>query len=62
MYWKGIPIVASNMDTIGTFDVYNELVKHKIITCFHKFYTLEDYKNRMSGDGLDPNFYDFNWN
>jgi len=57
MSWKGLPIVASNMDTIGTFDVYNELVKHKIITCFHKFYTLEDYKNRMSGVGLDPNFF-----
>ena len=27
--WKGVPIIASNMDTIGTFEMYNELSKHK---------------------------------
>ena len=24
--WSGIPIIASNMDTIGTFEMFNELV------------------------------------
>ena len=33
--WSGIPIIASNMDTIGTFEMYNVLSKYKIITCFH---------------------------
>lgn len=41
--WEGVPIMASNMDTIGTFEVYDVLSKHKIITCFHKFYTINDY-------------------
>lgn len=36
--WEGIPIIASNMDTVGTFDVYKTLSKFKIITAFHKFY------------------------
>ena len=36
--WKGVPIIAANMDTTGTFEVYDELVKHKMITCFNKFY------------------------
>ena len=49
--WTGVPIIASNMDTIGTIDVYNELVKHKIITALHKFYNLEDLKNeRLNKD------------
>lgn len=41
--WKGIPIITSNMDTIGTFEMYNVLSKHKMITCFHKHYEVEDY-------------------
>ena len=41
--WFGIPIIASNMDSIGTYDVYKILSRHKMLTAFHKFYTLEDY-------------------
>ena len=26
--WKGIPIIASNMDTIGTIDMYQSLQKY----------------------------------
>ena len=42
--WTGIPIIAANMDTVGTYEVYLELSKFKIITAFHKFYNLEDFK------------------
>jgi GMP reductase len=42
--WTGIPIIAANMDTVGTYDVYKVLSKHKILTALHKFYTLDDYK------------------
>jgi GMP reductase len=41
--WEGIPIIASNMDTVGTFDVYRTLSKFKIITALHKFYTVTDF-------------------
>lgn len=53
--WCGIPIISSNMSTIGTFEVYNVLCKYKIITCFHKFYTLEDYINKKSL--LNPEYF-----
>lgn len=43
--WTGVPIMAANMDTVGTFDVYDVLVKHKMITCFHKFYDVNDFIN-----------------
>ena len=42
--WTGVPIIAANMDTIGTYEVYKVLSKYKIITAFHKFYDLEAYK------------------
>ena len=35
--WEGIPIIATNMDTISTIDMYNSLSKHNLITCFHKY-------------------------
>ena len=53
--WTGVPIIAANMDTVGTFEVYKILSKHKIITALHKFYTVEDYLN-MSRE-LDPNYF-----
>ena len=40
--WNGIPIIAANMDTIGTFEVYDVLSQKKIITALHKFYTKEE--------------------
>ena len=57
--WTGVPIIAANMDTIGTYEVYKVLSKYKIITAFHKFYDLEAYK-LMSADkeyALDPNYF-----
>jgi len=51
--WTGIPIMTSNMDTIGTIEMYKELVKFKMITCFHKYYKVEDFDNI----DLDPNYY-----
>ena len=41
--WTGIPIMAANMDTTGTFEILNVLSRHKILTCLHKFYTVDDY-------------------
>lgn len=56
--WQGIPIISANMDTTGTFEVYNCLKKHKIVTALHKFYTLEDYQNcDRCFTGLDPNYF-----
>lgn len=42
--WTGIPIMTANMATCGTFEMAEILSKHKIITTFHKYYEIEDYK------------------
>ena len=55
--WKGIPIIAANMDTIGTFEVYDKLKEHKIITALHKHYTLEDYLDKNKSDRLDSDYF-----
>lgn len=34
--WSGVPIIAANMDTVGTFEMAVELAKDKIITAVHK--------------------------
>ena len=41
--WTGVPILAANMDTTGTFQVYDALKDHKMITCLHKFNTPEKF-------------------
>tara|TARA_A100001015_G_scaffold319257_1_gene441606 strand:+ start:307 stop:1335 length:1029 start_codon:yes stop_codon:yes gene_type:complete len=44
---ENIPIIAANMDTVGTMDVFKALHKHKVMTFFHKFITNEEYiKNK----------------
>lgn len=41
--WKGIPIIASNMDTVGTVDMYEALKSRNMLTCFHKFMNIDEY-------------------
>ena len=43
LQWKGVPLIAANMDTTGTFGVYEVLSQHNIVTALHKFYTKEDF-------------------
>jgi len=44
--WEGIPIVAANMDTTGTFGVYDVLSKNNILTAMNKFYDDDDYREK----------------
>ena len=37
--------MTANMATCGTFEMARVLAPHKMITTFHKYYTVEDYKN-----------------
>lgn len=41
--WKGVPVIAANMDTVGTFEMAAALAKDKIITAVHKHYTVEEW-------------------
>ena len=57
--WTGIPIICANMSSTGTFEVYDVLSEYKMITAFHKFYTRDDYENRMKEEGksLNPEYF-----
>ena len=57
--WKGVPICVSNMDTTGTFEMYQALLPHKMITCLHKFYSAEDYRQLKDsmGNMFNPDYF-----
>uniref|UniRef100_A0A6U3B9B1 GMP reductase n=1 Tax=Lotharella globosa TaxID=91324 RepID=A0A6U3B9B1_9EUKA len=42
--WEGIPVIAANMDTTGTFEMCVELAKHKMLVAVHKHYTVEEWQ------------------
>merc|ERR1712032_1734946 len=51
--WSGVPLIAANMDTIGTFEVAEVLAKRKCITAIHKHYSVDDWKAWAAGSGRD---------
>lgn len=40
--WEGVPIIAANMDTVGTLEMSYKLTEHNMLTALHKFYTHQD--------------------
>ena len=46
--WKGIPIMAANMDTVGTFEMAKALAKHNIFTAIHKHYSIKEWQEFAS--------------
>ena len=47
--WTGIPIMSSNMDGVGTFEMAKVLQEHKMITVMRKHYSLDDWKEQSQG-------------
>ena len=43
--YTGIPIMASNMDTVGGFEMAKALHKHSLFTTVHKHYSVEGWLN-----------------
>lgn len=39
--WTGVPLIAANMDTVGTFEMAKALAQHQIMTAVHKHYPVE---------------------
>lgn len=46
--WTGVPIIAANMDTVGTFEMAVALAKEKIITAVHKHYSEEQWSEFLN--------------
>ncbi len=43
--WTGVPVIAANMDTVGTFEMAAKLASYKMLTAVHKHYTIEEWAN-----------------
>ena len=41
-HFRGVPIMASNMDGVGTFEMADELASQKIMTCLVKTYSVNE--------------------
>ncbi len=55
--WTGVPIIAANMDTVGTFEMAEALSKEKIITAIHKHYTIEEWSQFL--ENQPDSIYDY---
>jgi GMP reductase len=54
--WTGVPVIAANMDTVGTFEMAEKLAEHKMLTAVHKHYTVEEWAEWLSKQ--DDSIYD----
>ncbi|XP_050543997.1 GMP reductase 1-like [Daktulosphaira vitifoliae] len=43
--YRGIPLMASNMDTVGTFEMAAVLGKHGVFSTVHKYYEVEEWED-----------------
>ncbi|MBR8537521.1 GMP reductase [Carboxylicivirga sediminis] len=46
--WTGVPIMAANMDTVGTFEMAVKLAENELFTAIHKHYTLEQWNQFLA--------------
>jgi len=53
-HWKGVPIIAANMDTVGTLRMAKKLAEHGAMTALHKFYGLIDYQEFVEARRAEP--------
>ncbi len=53
--WSGVPVIAANMDTVGTFSMAEALAPLGLLTAIHKHYSIEQwgsFVNRVSESTL----------
>jgi GMP reductase len=49
--WDGIPVMAANMDTVGTMQMAETLASHHLFTALHKHYTPDQWEKFMQEKG-----------
>ena len=54
-----VPVIAANMDTVGTFEMARALAGHKILTAIHKHYPVAELANFFDPAGAEANQYAF---
>jgi GMP reductase len=55
--WEGVPIMAANMDTVGTFEMAKVLAQKKIFTAIHKHYSIKEWTEHLQDCSAD--FYNY---
>jgi len=51
--WEGIPIIAANMDTVGTMGMATALASHNMCTALHKHYELDQLVDFYKDHDID---------
>ena len=52
-HYRGTPLMAANMDGVGTFEMADELASQKMFTCLVKTYSVEHLVAFFSTDSVD---------
>jgi len=55
--WTGVPIMAANMDTVGTFEMAKALAEEKLFTAIHKHYSVQEWNDFLHD--LAPEMYKY---
>jgi GMP reductase len=55
--WSGIPIMAANMDTVGTFSMAKALAAQKLFTAIHKHYSVKEWNDFLRD--ISPETYNY---
>ena len=55
--WTGVPIMAANMDTVGTFEMAKALAEDKLFTAIHKHYSVQEWNDFLRD--LSPEMYNY---
>jgi len=56
-HWRGIPIMAANMDGVGTFELADKLSQQGIFTCLVKTYTVQQLVSYFDSDSYERTNY-----
>ena len=53
---KCIPIIVSNMSSVGTLSMAKEMCKNKCLTVLHKFIDYDKLNNMIEQNEIDPTY------
>ena len=51
--YNGVPIMAANMDTTGTFEIAKCFAEHGMFVCIHKHYSIDEWKTFAKNNKVD---------
>ncbi|USD37611.1 MULTISPECIES: GMP reductase [Ferrimonas] len=51
--WTGVPVIAANMDTVGTFEMAEALAVHGMLTAVHKHYSVDQWQQWLQDKDAD---------